>query len=138
MKSRFPLLLTAAAIALGAMSDGARAGAKYFYPVYVNKAADGTGTLTGSLSSTRNSAGTTSSFSCFYEAFPPSWGGGFYASCHGNDGVNTIYCGTTDPAIANTISRIASDSYVWVQIASPGTCTRVQIGHQSQAEPKAP
>jgi hypothetical protein len=138
MKSRVPVLATAAAFALAAMSAGALAGSKSAYPVSIAKNADGTGYMVGSQASTRNSASPSATFGCYYEAFPPSWGGGKFVSCSGYNGTIFLSCSTTDPAIADTISKIASDSYLWVEVATPGICTRVQIGSQSWLEPKAP
>ena len=94
--------------------------------------------MSGTLGSTRNTSDTVAQLGCYYENFPPAWGSYKYASCYGNDGTKSLSCGTTDPALTDTISRLSGDGYLWVQVDSAGNCTRVQIGSQSTAPPKAP
>lgn len=135
MRYRLMGLVAAGALAASVM---AYAGAKTIYPVYVIKNADGSGSMGGTLGSTRNIADTVSQLGCYYENFPPAWGSYKYASCYGYDGTKSLSCGTTDPALTDTISRITGDGYLWVQVDNAGNCTRVQIGAQSWAAPKAP
>jgi hypothetical protein len=137
MKSRLPVLLAVAATATLAMSAAALAGSRSAYPVFISRAADGTGYMVGSQASTRNTADTAISYGCYYEAFPPAWGGGKFVSCSGFNGSISLNCSSSDPAIVDTISKIAADSYVWIEVAQPGVCTRVQIGSQSWLAPKA-
>lgn len=137
MKSRLPLLLASAAVSVAAMSAAALAGSKSNYPITISKAPDGTGYMVGSQASTRNSADTVSTYGCYYESFPAAWGGGKFVSCSGFNGSISLYCSSTDPEVAETVSKIGPDSYVWVEVATPGVCTRVQIGSQSWLAPKA-
>jgi hypothetical protein len=127
-------------VAAGVMATAlvAQAGLKWTYPLYINKNADGSGDMGGTLGSTRNSADTVSRFGCYYESFTPAFGSYKYASCYGYDGTKSLSCGTTDPVLTDTISRISGDGYLWVQVDAAGNCTRVQIGSQSFAAPKAP
>lgn len=134
MKSKLMGLVAVAAVAVSGM---AYAGAKYGYDLYINKSADGSGSMYGTLSSVRNSTSTTSQFGCYYENFPTSWGYS-YASCYGYDGSQYASCGTTDPRITDTISKLQGDSYLWVEFDGSGNCTRVQIGTQSWIAPKSP
>jgi hypothetical protein len=127
-------------VAAGALATSvtAYAGLKWVYPVNINKNADGSGTMDGTLGSTRNTGDTVARLGCYYENFPPAYGSYKYASCYGYDGTKSLSCGTTDPALTDTISRLSGDGYLWVQVDSAGNCTRVQIGSQSWAAPKAP
>jgi len=135
MKHRLIGLVAAGVLVTSAAAFG---GAKWTSPVYVNKNADGSGTMGGTLGSTRNTSDTVAQLGCYYENFPPSWGSYRYASCYGYDGTKSLSCGTTDPALTDTISRLSGDGYLWVQVDNAGNCTRVQIGSQSWAAPKAP
>jgi hypothetical protein len=129
---------TIAAVTLGlvATSALAYAGAKYTQLVYITKNADGSGTMGGSLSSTRNSSDTTARFGCYYENFTAANGGYQYASCYGTDGSKSLSCSTTDPALTDTISKLTGDGYLWVQVDANARCVRVQIGSQSFTPPK--
>jgi hypothetical protein len=131
MKSHWAGLVTAGALMTSVL---AYAGQKWIDPVYISKNADGSGSMGGTLGSTRNTSDTVKRFGCYYENF----GSYQYASCYGYDGTKSGSCGTTNPAITDTISKLQGDSYLWVQFDSNGNCTRVQIGSQSYAEPKAP
>jgi hypothetical protein len=135
MKARLIGLVTAGLLAT---SVAAYAGAKWVSPVYVIKNSDGSGTMGGTLGSTRNTADTVVQLGCYYESFTSAFGSYKYASCYGYDGTKSLSCGTTDPALTDTISRISGDGYLWVQVDSSANCTRVQIGAQSWAAPKAP
>ncbi|HEX4420771.1 MAG TPA: hypothetical protein VH165_22805 [Kofleriaceae bacterium] len=135
MKYRLMSLAAAGVLATSVM---AYAGAKWISPVYIIKNTDGSGSMGGDLGSTRNTADTVQRFGCYYENFPPAWGSYKYASCYGYDGTKGLSCGTTDPALTDTISRITGDGYLWVQVDASGNCTRVQIGAQSFTPPKAP
>ena len=135
MKARIVGLVAAGVMATTLM---AYAGEKWIYPVYINRNVDGSGSMGGTLGGTRNSADTVSRFGCYYESFTPAYGSYKYASCYGYDGTNYLSCGTTDPALTDTISRITGDGYLWVQVDNAGNCTRVQIGSQSFAAPKGP
>ena len=117
-----------------ATSVVAFAGAKYISSVYINKNADGSGSMGGDLASTRNNADSVSRFGCYYENF----GTYKYASCYGYDGTKFLSCGTTDAAVTDTIAHLAGDGYLWVQVDASANCTRVQIGAQSYTPPKAP
>lgn len=127
--------LTAASII--AATPVAYAGLKWVDPLYLVVNADGSGSMGGTLGSTRNSVDTVSRFGCYYESFTPAYGSYKYASCYGYDGTKSLSCGTTDPVLTDTISRITGDGYLWVQVDNAGNCTRVQIGSQSFAAPKA-
>jgi hypothetical protein len=121
-----------------ATSAIALAGAKYLSSVYVVKNADGSGSMGGDLGSTRNTSDAVQRFGCYYESFTAGYGSYKYASCYGTDGTKSLSCGTTDPALTDTISRLPGDGYLWVQVDASGNCTRVQIGSQSYSPPKAP
>lgn len=135
MRNRLFYLVVAGVIAAAPLTY---AGQKWVYPLYMIVNADGSGSMEGTLGSTRNSADTLARFGCYYENFTAAWGSYKYASCYGYDGTRSLSCGTTDPALTDTISRITGDDYLWVQVDNAGNCTRVQIGSQSFAEPKAP
>lgn len=132
---RLALLSCAAVVAFASAS--ALAGAKYVYPVSIAKNSDGSGSMYGTLGSVRNSADTTTRLGCYYESFTVANGNYKYASCFGYDGTQYLSCGTVDPALTDTISRLQGDAYLWVQVDANGNCTRVQIGAQSWAAPKA-
>jgi len=133
MKTRLVGTLTLCVLATSAI---AYAGAKWSYSVYITKNADGSGSMTGTLGSTRNSADTVSQLGCYYENLPAPWN---YkaASCYGYDGTKSLSCSTTDPLMTDTISKLTGDAYLWVQVDKNANCTRVQIGSQSWAAPKA-
>jgi len=115
------------------------AGLKYVSPVYVSVNPDGSGTMGGDLSSTRNSADAIARIGCYYENFgPPPYGPYKYASCYGYDGARMLACSTSDPAVTDTIAHLSGDSYLWIQVNAYGECTRVQIAAQSYIPPKAP
>lgn len=135
MKVRVLAFLTVASLGLVPVAD---AGQKWVYPVWVAKNADGSGSMGGTLGSTRNSADTVTRLGCFYESFTTAYGGYKYASCYGFDGTNQLSCGTTDTALTDTIARLQGDAFLWVQADAAGNCVRVQIGAQSYAAPKAP
>lgn len=116
----------------------ASAGEKWTYPVYIYKNTDGSGSMGGSLGSTRNTSDTVQRFGCYYEHFTVAWGNYKYASCYGYDGTKGLSCATSDPALTETISRVQGDGYLWVQVDASGNCTRVQIGAQSFLAPKNP
>jgi hypothetical protein len=134
MRYRLIGLVAAGAVATSVL---AHAGAKWAFPVSIIKNADGSGSMTGTLGSTRNTADAAVQLGCYYESLPPPWGYK-YASCFGSDGSKYLSCVTTDAALTDTISRIAGDGYLWVEVDNAGYCTRVQIGSQSWAPPKAP
>lgn len=134
MKARMVWLVAAGVMATAVM---ARAGAKWAAPVNIHKNADGSGEMSGTISSTRNSADTVSRFGCYYERYTPTFGSGQYATCYAYDGFQSLSCGTSDPELTDTIARIAGDTDVWV-LVDAGTCMRVSIGMQSFATPKAP
>jgi len=135
MKSRLIGWLSVTVLATSAV---AYAGAKYNYQVYVSKNADGSGYMYGTLGSTRNSSDTVSRLGCYYEGFTPTYGNYKYSSCYAYDGSKSISCGTMDPILNETISKLQGDSYLYVEVDKNGNCTRVQIGSQSYAAPKAP
>lgn len=116
----------------------ANAGERWTAPVYIYKNSDGSGSMGGSLGSTRNTPDSYQRFGCYYESFTVTYGSYKYASCYGYDGTKGLACGTTDPALTDTISRLQGDGYLWVQVDASGNCTRVQIGAQSFYAPKAP
>jgi hypothetical protein len=134
MKSQLMGLVAVAAVAVSGM---AYAGAKWTSDIYISKNSNGSGSMSGTLGSIRNSSSTSTQLGCYYENFPPSWGSYKYASCYGYDGTQYGSCGTTDPAITDTISKLQGDSYLWVEFDGNGNCTRVQIGSQSTAPPKS-
>lgn len=134
MKRSLPLI---AALLVGTALVS-QAGQKWVYPVSVIRQADGSGSMGGSLGSTRNTSDTIARFGCYYEAFTTAYGGYRYASCYGTDGTQSLSCGTTDPALTDTIAQLKGDSYLWIQVDAAGNCTRVQIGAQSFLAPKAP
>lgn len=134
MRFRLFCLVVAGVIAAASMTY---AGEKWVSPVYLIVNADGSGNMGGMLGSTRNSADTVSRFGCYYESFTAAYGSYKYASCYGYDGTKGLSCGTMDPALTDTIAHITGDGYLWVQVDNAGNCTRVQIGSQSFAAPKA-
>ena len=112
--------------------------AKYTDPIYVYKTWDGSGYISGTPASARNLGDTSVQLSCFYENYPPSMGAYRFATCYAYDGSQYASCSTNDPWLTETLSKIQSDSYVWVAFDKAGTCTRVQIGSESYSPPKAP
>lgn len=124
--------------ALALVSASALAGAKWTYPVSIQKDATGAGSMVGTLGSIRNSADTVTHLGCYYEHFPSTWRNYPYASCFGYDGTQWLSCYTTDPALTETIARLQGDSYLWIAVKADGTCDRVQIGTHSWGAPKAP
>lgn len=134
---RLSILSCVAALALASAS--ALAGAKWSYPVSIQRdATTSAGSMVGTLGSIRNSADTVSQLGCYYERFTAAWGNYPYASCFGYDGTQWLSCYTTDPALTETIARLQGDSYLSVVVKADGTCERVQLGVHSWGAPKAP
>jgi len=113
-------------------SLAADAGLRVDVPVQIIRFANGGGNINGSLSSTRNSLDSTTQLSCRYSVFQ----GTKLGSCFASDGVQTMLCIATDPNQIDTISRIASDSYVTIIVDATGVCQTIEIEAASWTAPK--
>jgi hypothetical protein len=123
------------AATIAATSFAAYAGAKYNWPVFINKNADGSGNAGGTLGATRNSGDSGRTLGCYYDTYASGWKSAY---CYANDTRQFATCGTTDSVLLDTISKLQGDAYLWFEFDSQGQCTGVEIGSQSFAPPKAP
>ena len=132
MKKYIPISVCVALILAG--GSAAHAGAQWIDTLYFAKNADGSGSVQGSLASVRNSIGdSVSQFGCYHIAYP---GGYQYSSCYATDGTHSLACGTADPTLNDTISKLQGDQYLYFAVDTQGNCTSVETGSQSMFPPK--
>ncbi len=112
----------------------AYAGKTLSSPVTVHRNADNSGSMTGSLGSTRNSADTTSYLSCSTDRY----GTGspqMHCSATTAAGVGG-YCHSSSAQLVTAIDSMPNDAYIVVSWDATATCTGISVYHDSRDEPK--
>jgi hypothetical protein len=133
--SRGMVVAGLALVALMGAAVAAHAGSKVVAPVRMGKTGTG-GWAYGSLGSARNSANINDLIDCSVYAFPS---GITYAGCRAVDAAgNFAYCYAGGASQVYAAISINSDSYIYFNYDSSGTCTYLSVTSGSQYEPKRP
>jgi hypothetical protein len=125
------LMITTLVAGVVLVSGAASAGSKYEYPVSVSKAADGSGTASGSIGSARASSDSSQSILCY--------GTGAYHSCWAVDASGkSLGCTSSDAATMAAMRSVGPSSYVYFNVNSAGTCTYFLVETGSIFHPASP
>ncbi|WP_438035954.1 hypothetical protein [Sorangium sp. So ce204] len=120
--------------ALGA-SSFAWAGFKYTQTASVVVTLDGaSGTATGDLGSTRNSADANEYIGCGVRVLPSGWD----MHCQARDAFGDVgTCFSDDERMIQVASSLGTDGYVRFTFVN-NECTELEVQHTSYQKPKAP
>ena len=119
-------------------TTSAYGGTKFQMPISITINADGSGRMSGTLGSTRNTPDQLVAMNC---AFTVALFAGTItktATCWGNDLQRQLMCNTHNPDLVDAAGRVTGDSQLVVEVDNNGNCVTIQVQAASWAPPKAP